>query len=176
MQKAVAIFAVLVSGMAYGQIPATTASRHITFNGRALTVDQEKRLAAVERKNGIRLPDRDYWYDNRSGAAGLWQGPTLGVLPAGLELGGPMPSHCSGQGTGVYVNGRELPPADVLLLTQLTLVAPGRYWLDGDGNFGFEHSPALSNLVLLARQASGTGSHGVYAASELSALARIPAR
>src|ERR1035441_6082652 len=174
MQKPlILVLTVMASSLAYGQ-------RHITFNGKPLTAEQEKRLETVEREHGVRLPDRDYWYDNRSGAAGLWQGPTLGALPAGLELGGPMPANCSGLGTGVFVNGRELPPADVLTLTQLTLLAPGRYWVDAAGNFGFEGRPALANLMDLARasQERVTGRHRVYAPGELSGLVKsgFPAR
>ena len=96
------------------------------------------------------LPDRDFWYDNRTGAAGLWQGPTLGVLPAGLELGGTMPANCSGGRTGVFINGREIHPTDVMTLSSFMLVFPGRYWADANGNFGFEGGPALANLYLLA--------------------------
>lgn len=165
--------AVAVSGLGWGQT-ATPRSRHITFNGKPLTAEQQQRLEAVEREHGVRLPDRDYWYDNRSGAAGLWQGPTLGALPAGLELGGPMPANCSGKGTGVFVNGRELHPADVLTLTQFTLVAPGRYWVDSSGNFGFEGGPALTNLLARERAADrgqAAGQRAVYAPGELSGLA-----
>lgn len=166
------LLTVAASGLVWGQT-AAPQSRHITFNGKPLTADQEKRLEAVEREHGVRLPDRDYWYDNRSGAAGLWQGPTVGALPAGLELGGPMPANCSGKGTGVFVNGRELHPADVVTLTQFTLVAPGRYWLDANGNFGFEGGPALTNLIARAGVSQGRQSGGqgrFYAPGELSGL------
>lgn len=167
MQRSLVVLA-FAAGMAWGQ-SATPPGRHITFNGKPLTAEQQKRLEAVEREHGVRLPDRDYWYDNRSGAAGLWQGPALGALPAGLELGGPMPAQCSGRGTGVFVNGRELHPADVLTLTQFTLVAPGRYWADAEGNFGFEGGPALVNLLVLAR-ASHQQQRRVYAPGEIAGL------
>ena len=82
-------------------LAATAQTRHLTFNGRLLTPEQMQRLERVERMYGVRLPDKDFWYDNRSGAAGLWNGPGLAALPPGLQLGGPMPAHCSGGGTGV---------------------------------------------------------------------------
>ena len=167
------VLAMAASGLVWGQT-ATPQSRRLTFNGKPLTAEQEKRLEAAEREHGVRLPDRAYWYDNRSGAAGLWQGPALGALPAGLELGGPMQANCSGHGTGVFVNGRELHPADVLTLTQFTLLAPGRYWVDAGGNFGFEGSPALTNLFALARASQGRESAGqrrVYAPGEFAELA-----
>ena len=166
------VLAVAVSGLVYGQTASQPTARQITFNGKSLTAEQETRLATVERQYGVRLPDRDYWYDNRSGAAGLWHGPTLGALPAGLELGGPMPANCSGRGTGVFVNGRELHPSDVLTLTQFTLLAPGRYWVDAIGNFGFEGQPALANLIALARESKPAERHKVYAPGELSGLLR----
>jgi hypothetical protein len=173
MQKLLAlVLAVAASELGWGQT-VIPQSRHITFNGKPLTAEQQKRLETVEREHGVRLPDRDYWYDNRSGAAGLWQGPELGALPAGLDLGGPMPANCSGRGTEVFVNGRELHPADVLTLTQFTLVAPGRYWADAEGNFGFEGGPALANLFALARASEGrqaAGRRHVYQPGELSGL------
>jgi hypothetical protein len=174
MQKGpILLITVAAAGLAWGQT-ATPQNRHITFNGKPLTADQQKRLEAVEREHGVRLPDRDYWYDNRSGAAGFWKGPELGALPAGLELGGPMPANCSGQGTGVFVNGRELHPADVLTLTQLTLVAPGRYWMDANGNFGFEGDAALTNLFERARAVQDRqprGLHALFAPGEIAGLA-----
>src|SRR4051794_4561280 len=71
---------------------AQPAARKISFNGRLLTPEQQQRLTAVESFYGVRIPDRDYWYDNLSGAVGIWKGPTAAFLPAGLGLGGPMPA------------------------------------------------------------------------------------
>src|SRR5437762_1694958 len=126
----------LVMFSALAAFSQTAPARKLTFNGKALAADQLKRLELVERTYGVRLPDNAYWYDNRSGAAGLWKGPALGQLPAGLNLGGPMPADCSGGGTNVFINGRELHPIDVALLSQLGPVRPGRYWVDEAGNYG----------------------------------------
>jgi hypothetical protein len=145
-------------------------ARRIRINGRTLTASQFSNLEAVERHYRVRFPDNDYWYDSRSGAAGLWNGPTLGALPPGLDLGGPMPVNCSGGGTGVFVNGRELHPLDVAGLRQLGPVLPGRYWVDANGTFGFEGGPPLGNLILLSRQSQSRGQHRVYAPGELSGL------
>jgi hypothetical protein len=60
--------------------------------------------------------------------------------------------------TGVFVNGRELPPQGVMeLQLQLGPIRPGRYWLDAFGNYGYEGRPALGNLnqVGQARRNSG---------------------
>ena len=126
----------------------------------------------MEAHYGVRLPDNDYWYDNRSGAAGFWKGPAVAGLPAGLGLGGPMPANCSGGTTGVFVNGRELHQVDVAGLSQLGPVYRGRYWVDANGTFGLENGPAHGNLFVLARQQNrqSQGQRRVYAPGELSGL------
>ena len=105
------------SVLAFGQ--PVLSIRRITINGRRLTVDQEVRLERIELYYDVRIPDNDYWYDNRSGAAGFWHGPAVAALPAGLRLGGPMPADCSGGNTGVFVNGRQLHRQDVANLSYL---------------------------------------------------------
>ena|SRR5258708_2016436 len=94
-------FCLLPSTLLFGQSPA---ARQITVNGRSLDSGQQARLEALERSYGVRLPDANFWYDNRSGAFGFWNGPAISVLPPRLDLGGPMPSNCSGGGTRVFVN------------------------------------------------------------------------
>jgi hypothetical protein len=119
--------------------------RRITVNGAA--TDQLDRLV------GFRVPDGDYWYDAKSGAAGAMGGPCEGFLPPGLGFP-PMPPGCSGGGTGVFVNGRELHPAEAAALQRLVgFVMPGRYWVDAQGNAGFEGGPALVNLRSASRRA-----------------------
>jgi len=129
-----------------------SAERKITFNGRSLTATQRASLETLERAYGGRLPDGAYWYDNRTGIMGVWNGPSLIQLPPGMGLGGAMPANCSGGGTGVFVNGRELHVLDVLALSKLGPVLPGRYWVDANGDFGYERGPRLGNLVAIAQQ------------------------
>ena len=143
--------------------------RKIRFNGRALTPAETVRLELLERYYRVRIPDSDYWYDNRSGAAGFWKGPAVAALPPGLGLGGPMPADCSGGGTGVFVNGRDLHPVDVAALSELGPVYRGRYWLDGNGNYGIEGGPMLGNLFAIAR-GRRSQQHRVYEPGELSGL------
>lgn len=117
---------------------------------------------------GVHARAGRYWYDARSGAFGLQGKGALGVLPAGLQLGGPLRPDASGGGDGryggVFVNGRELHPTDVAGLQQLLgQVIPGRYWVDAYGNFGYEHGPPLGNLLTLARirgHSAGSGPRG----------------
>jgi hypothetical protein len=138
---------------------ASSKGRRVQFNGRALDRTGWAIVMQIERATNQRLPDGAYWYDPMCGAAGVWGGPALAFLPAGLPLGGSrVPPSASGGGrgrlTGVFINGRELHPRDVQVLTVIygQPPQPGRYWVDGYGNAGYEGGPALVNLVQLANQ------------------------
>jgi len=151
--------------------------RAISFNGRPLDTNQMKTLEALERYYSARLPEGSYWYDDRTGAMGQWGGPAFAIVRAGLKLGGPMPQNCSGGATGVFINGRELHVLDVIALSQIGQVYPGRYWVNSLGDFGYERGPKLGNLVELAnqRQGGGGGQHRVYSAGELGGVIVNPA-
>jgi hypothetical protein len=167
--KTLVLGAILTATVTFGQ----AWPRNISFNGRPLSPEHQLRVAALERAYGVRLPDGRYWYDNRSGAFGVWGGPTAAFLPAGLGLGGPMPGYCSGGGTGVFINGRELHRLDVASLQTLGPVYRGRYWLNANGDFGYEGGPPMGNLVAIANQARGGGGGGqrrVYSPGELSGV------
>jgi hypothetical protein len=165
--RTLTLLLVLTAGPVLAQQPPPAKSaaptRKVRFNKRLLGASELATLERLERGVG-RLDDGAYWYDPRTGASGRWGGPALAFLPPGLELGGPLPADASGGGqgtlTGVFVNGRELHPLDVLGLQQLIgQVWPGRWWVDAQGNYGLEGGPPLGNLVLLARarQSSGGG-------------------
>lgn len=95
----------------------------------------------------------DYWYD---GFAGLWGeigGPTLGQLPAGLPLGGPLPADASGTGTGTFINGREIHPDEVAYLVSLFgQVYQGRFWVNAQGVGGYEYGPPFFDIQEAARR------------------------
>jgi len=115
-------------------------------------------LQALEAQYRVRIQEGVYWYDPACGAWGFAGGPTVGFLPAGLHVGGPLKANASGGTTPVFINGRQLPVRDILALRQLVgTVLPGRYWLDAQGNVGVEGGPAFMNLVTIARRA-GSGS------------------
>src|SRR5258705_12850412 len=90
-------------------------------------------------------------------------GPTLGFIPAGLDLGGALRADASGAtNTGVFIDGRELHPHDVAGLQQITAVIPGRYWGNALGFCGHEGNPMpLVNPAVLA-QAARAKSGGTY--------------
>ena len=118
-------------------------------------------LARLERQYRVRLADGRYWYDQRTGAWGVWGGPALGVVLPGLELGAPLPADASGGGTRVFVNGRELHPLDVVALRAIGAdPVAGRYWVDAAGNGGLEGGPAYFNLYAMAARARAAGRGG----------------
>lgn len=147
---------------AYGQPYAQPAQgRRITFNGRPVDAQGAQVVAQIEQRLGQRVPDGDYWYDARSGAVGAWGGPTIGFLPAGLPLGGPLPANASGGMTSVLINGRAVHPQELAYLTRLLgQIPPGRYFLDANGNAGPEGGPPTVNLVAAAQQAGGRSGGG----------------
>lgn len=104
----------------------------------------------------------NYWYDHYTGAWGHMGGPCQGYLMAGLPLPGPMRQNVSGGGTGIAINGRELHPMDVQALQAFMQPMPGRYWMDAQGNFGWEGYPmmALGNLFQLFQARFGYGGGG----------------
>ncbi len=132
----------------------------VVINGRALDSND---LDDFERRYGARPTGGPWWYDAASGLYGPSGGPAAGFLMPGHDFG-PLGADASGGGTGVFVNGRELPPDEYRSWSLLfgELIWPGRYWLDGAANFGSEGYPAAGNLlfVLGARLRGGAGGGG----------------
>jgi hypothetical protein len=59
------------------------------------------------------------------------------------------------------VNGREAHPLDVQALQGLVgAVVPGRWWVDGAGNYGLEGGPPIGNLLSMARARAAAGRGG----------------
>ena len=127
--------------------------RNVVINGQRLS---DAELASAEKMHRIHIADANYWYDVATGAWGVQGGPTLGFIAAGLTLGGKLQPDASGGGTGVFINGRELPPSDLKSLQQLTgPIAPGRYFITAQGLAGYEGGEVVYDLNALA---SGGGS------------------
>ena len=141
----------MVSTAMAQQAAPNLAERRVVVNGTRLASDF---VHALEQRYRVRILDGRYWYDRASGAWGFADGPTVGFIPAGLALGGPLPADASAGTTGVFVNGRQLPVEDVRALHRIVgAVIPGRYWMDARGNVGREDGPAFLNLPAMARQA-----------------------
>jgi len=145
---------------------AVTLQRMERSPGRSVAINRvrlgEDQIRALEQRFQVRVMNGNYWYDRACGAWGLEGGPTLGFVPAGLDLGGPLRSDASAGRTGVFINGREIHPMDVASLQQLTPVIPGRYWVDARGLCGYEGDPTpILDLAALA-QAARSRSGGAY--------------
>lgn len=132
---------------------AARAQNQVIINGQPL---DRQTVAALEQAYQTRLQPGRYWYDPVSGLWGWEKGPSAGQIHPGLNLGGRLRADASGDGTGVFFNGRELHPQDVYLLQQLAgTVIPGRYWVNALGVGGVEGGPPVFDLRALAAQRGG---------------------
>ena len=145
------------------------AQSSVIINGIRLSDDKVK---ALEKQCGVRILPGDYWYDKMCGAWGFRGGPSAGIIPSSLDLGGLLQSNASNGNTGVFINGRELHILDVVALQQITPVYQGRYWVDAQGNIGLEGGPALTNLWLLAN-ARGAKKEGILSTYDKTGVAVI---
>jgi hypothetical protein len=102
----------------------------------------------------VKIKPGRYWYDPYSGAWGMEGKATSGIMLANLNLGGKLKVNASNGNTGVFVNGRELPKDEFIVIQTLLneYIAPGYYWLDAFGNTGMVGQHATVNLYNLARQ------------------------
>jgi len=144
---------------------AAPAQRQVHINQQlipAATVQQ------MEMALGAPIFDGSYWYDATSGAWGLWGGPAVGALLPGLTLGGPLPANCSGGGTGVFVNGREIHPTEVANLRAIAPIPPGRYALDAAWTFGPEAGGAWFNLRAIMAASQPAGGQGDFYHSDIT--------
>lgn len=158
-------------------LPAHLSAAEKPASGRAVFVNAARlpdgQVRELEARYRIQIRDGRYWYDRVSGAWGMEGGPALGIVPAGMKLGGALRADASGGGSGrltaVFVNGRELHPQDVAALRTFTAVVPGRYWVDAQGNGGHEGGPATFNLYQLSQQAArNRGSSSWYYSNSYS--------
>ena len=153
----------LLGALSLGAMAARPAKAQdrVVVNGKRVSQEQFARELG---RLGITLPapvpDGEYWYDRISGVWGMRGGPTMGQMPPDLNLGGLLQADASGRGSGVFFNGRELHPAEVLYLQQLFgYTIPGRYWMNAQGIGGMEGGPALFNLAAAAQAQSGGNSY-----------------
>lgn len=144
------------------------SDRTVVINGTRLSNEQ---VNSLEQAYRIKIQDGAYWYDKTCGAWGLQGGPTAGFILPNLDLAGPLSADASNGTTGVFVNGRQLHTYDVLALQQLLgPIAPGRYWLDAQGNVGIEGGPMLFNIVRLANAAPSRGRAGSTYRSNITGI------
>jgi len=136
-----------------GSMDARAADRVLVVNAQPLSGQQ---VLALEAGYRTRLLPGRYWYDRITGWWGVEGGPTIGVVAAGLAMGGVLQADASHGTSGVFINGRQLHDLEIAYLRTLGTVVPGRYWADAMGNVGFEGSPwPFANLYALAQQRYG---------------------
>ncbi len=118
----------------------------------------EEQVHRYEQEMRMKIPRGDFWYDRVSGAWGITGAPTVGFTKPGMDLGGPLKADASNGNTGVFINGRQLHIQDVVGLTNLGVpVQQGRWWVDYQGNFGFEgNAIAIGNLFQFSRGKGGS--------------------
>jgi len=134
-----------------GTSAAKTEQQPVLVNGVALT---DAQMSFFQKTYGVAPKPGDYWYDRVSGLYGTMGQPALGFLYAGHDFA-PMTASVSNGNTGVFINGRQLPQSEWILLSQIVgaYVQQGRYWLNSQGFAGYEGNPNPTlNLFLLAQQ------------------------
>ena len=131
----------------------------VVINGQELG---EAELRDFGARYGVGPRPGRYWYDGKSGLFGAEGGPSLGWIMPGHAFG-TLSAKASNGTTGVFINGRELDAVDYSTLSRIagTMILPGRYWLDGQGNVGYEGVDfPVGNLYLAARMQASAGSGG----------------
>jgi hypothetical protein len=144
-----AFVCVCLGGMLMGDRSAAAQmhGRFVVFNRTQMVGNDLARVEALEQYYGVRLQNGYYWYDSVSGLVGVEGGPAFGVIAPGLPLGGPLPADCSGRGTGVFVNGREIHWRELVLATKYWGYVPrGHYWMLSDGRYGDANGRMLGQL------------------------------
>jgi hypothetical protein len=137
--------------------------RGVVINGRLLTEAEIEELAIAY---GVRPRHGRYWYDAKSGLYGAAGFAAFGFMRAGHAFGKLERSASSGD-TGVVINGREIPKSEWIIWTQMLggPVDAGSYWLDDEGNVGYEGgAESVANLFEAAkrRRYSGIGHDGFW--------------
>ena len=141
-------------------VPAREEARmdgpKVFVNGRELTPTQ---LDAFKQTYGVIPAPGHWWYDAISGMYGAEGQGATGFMYPGHDLG-PLAEDASRGNMPVFINGRQLTQVEVNYLAWLAggAVAPGRYWVDAQLNWGYEGVPIpAGNLRQLAAARSGGG-------------------
>lgn len=136
-----------------------TPVEKVVINDITLSVEQ---LNEFEKLYGKKPGSGQYWYDKISGMFGIAGHPVLAYLQPGHEYG-TLQRNASNGDTRVLINNRELTQMEYMMLCQLvgTVVFPGSYWLDVQGNAGIQGNPyPMVNLVMAAQQHAQRGISG----------------
>jgi len=119
-------------------------------------------IAEIEKQYGVKPKPGNYWYDAKSGLYGVVGYPAYGYMQPNHRFGS-MKKNASKGNTGIFINGRELPPLEYTVWSYMvgSWIQPGKYWLDHQGNAGYEGNPTpVINLFVAAKQNSYQGQGG----------------
>jgi len=146
-------FKPLESDVTMNQPKMAAASQEgvVIINGIELSNTQ---LGDLEGLYGVKPMPGNYWYDATSGLYGVIGFSAYGFMSAGHQFG-ELDSNASNGDSNVYVNGRHLPQMEWLVWSRLLgyVIQPGRYWLDANGNTGYEGNlTPMENLYLAAQR------------------------
>ena len=135
-----------------------TTGGDVIINGVALA---QRGKDEFQQRYGVAPVAGNYWYDAQSGLWGLAGQPAAGFLHPGHDFGA-MAANASSGHTSIFLNGREMPQAEVQVFGLLVgPIQPGRYWLDGTGNYGYEGMPMpVGNLYMKAAASGGARGGG----------------
>ena len=136
-----------------------TAGKEVIVNDIILSKEQIEELARIY---GIRPQPGHYWYDTKSGLYGVVGYSAYGFMYPGHQFGS-LKRDVSNGSTGVEVNGRELHHSEWTVWSYILgyWIQPGYYWLDDQGNAGYEGNPLpVVNLYLAAQQNAYQGKGG----------------
>ncbi len=131
----------------------------VSINGAALSTAQ---IADIEKTYGVRPKPGSYWYDAKSGLYGVVGYSAYGYMQPNHHFG-KMKSDVSKGNTGVFINGREIQQSEFTVWSYMVgaWIQPGKYWLDHQGNAGYEGNPAaVTNLFVSAKQNGYRGQGG----------------
>lgn len=131
----------------------------VIINNQALS---EAQVAELEKTYGVRPRPGQYWYDARSGLYGVVGYQAYGFMQPGHSFG-TLAREVSNGNTGVLINGRELPMGEYTVWSYIvgSWIQPGAYWLDANGNAGYEGNPLpVINLYAAAQQNAYKGQGG----------------
>jgi len=135
------------------------ATNDVIINDVTLSEDQ---IADLENIYRIKPLPGEYWYDARSGLYGVVGFPAYGFMQPDHNFG-TLDRRASNGDTGVIVNGRELPQSEWAVWSYIigSWIQPGAYWLDHNGNAGYEGNPIPTiNLYVAAQQNAYQGKGG----------------
>jgi hypothetical protein len=136
-----------------------TEAGDVVINDITLNTDQ---MTDIVNAYGVQPLAGQYWYDTKSGLYGVIGYPAYGFMLPGHEFG-ILDREASAGDTGVLVNGRELSQAEWAVWSYMLgyWIQQGAYWLDHQGNAGYEGNPVpLVNLYVAAQQNAYNGQGG----------------